>query len=129
MRITYQVRDYIRKTIDKKLAPVTLEQDCKMLEQAMQDSAAVINERFEQIVKEEIQTLVDKHPELKGVKLYDRYGKLQYNISDVAIFEELKSLKADREQYLYELVDRVCIDATGCKTTEDLIALITELCS
>lgn len=132
MKVTHLVSEFIRKKVESKVAKVTLEQDFEAAKDAAEKFAEDLTAEVNALAKSRFEDFLAHHPELANSNLtnpLDRYHSYHVGWGSSVIFKELQELTQMRTDYVEELVQRVCIDATKCKDTEDLIAVIDKVCS
>lgn len=132
MKVTNLISDFIRKKVESKVAKVTLEQDFEAAKNAAEQFAIDLTAEVNALAQSRFEDFLAHHPELANSTLsnpLDRHYSYRVGWSSSVIFRELQELVQMRTDYVDELVQRVCIDATKCKDTEDLLAVIDKVCS
>ena len=131
VKVTSLVSDFIRKKVESKVAKVTLEQDFETAKLAAELFAKDLTEEVNALAKTRFEEFLAKHPELANSTLtnpLDRYHSYHVSYSSSVICKELVELTEMRKEYVDELIQRVCIDASKCKDSEELEAVIDKVC-
>lgn len=127
MRITNDIRDFISKKVDAKVAKVSLEADyANAMDAAKLFETRVANE-VKLYVEQQFTEFLNLHPELANSELSMRYINVSVATYASVIRQEYEELTKLRSEYVNEVIQRVCIDATSCKDTEELLNLIDKI--
>lgn len=130
MRITNDIRDFISKKVDAKVAKLSIEQDFTAAVALAERFAETLSNNLSVVAKKEFEDFLRVHPELANSELtspittYHRFH-VAYSSSEIA--KEYQNQLKMRNEYVDEVVQRVCIDATSCKDTEELLKLIDKI--
>lgn len=127
MRITNTIQDYISKKVYDKVARVTLEADYENAMNAVKLFETRVANEAKLYVEQQFAEFLNLHPELANSELSMRYFNVSVITNSAVIRKEYEELLKLRSEYVSELIQRVCIDATGCKDTEDLLKLIDKV--
>lgn len=130
MRITNDVADFIRKKVNAKVACVSVEQDFNDAVALVKQFETELAAKVERAVQAEFDTLINAHPELDGAELINplnQHCRIWLNLGKSSINLEYAEARKLREDYVDEIVQRICIDATSCKNTEKIITLIDKI--
>ena len=124
MRITNDIRDFITKKVDAKVARVTLESEYKDAMDAVKLFETRVTDGVKAYVEQQFTEFLNLHPELANSELSMRYTSISVATYASVIRKEYEELTKLRSEYVDEVVQRVCIDATNCKDTEEILNLI-----
>ena len=127
MRITNDIRDFISKKVDAKVAKVTLETEYEDAMAAAKAFEIRVTNEVELYIKQQFTEFLNLHPELANSELSTRYHNISVATYASVIRKEYEELTKLRSEYVDEVVQRVCIDATSCKDTEELLKLIDKI--
>lgn len=127
MRITNDIRDFISKKVDAKIARVTLEDDYKDAMTAVKLFEGRVADEVKLYIEQQFTEFLNLHPELANSELSMRHFNVSVATYASIIRKEYEELTALRKDYVAEVIQRVCIDATNCKDTEELLALIDRI--
>lgn len=127
MRITNDIRDFIAKKVDAKVAKVTLETEYEDAMTAAKAFEIRVTNEVEFYIKQQFTEFLNLHPELANSELSTRYLNVSVATYASVIRKEYEELTKLRSEYVNEVVQRVCIDATSCKDTEELLKLIDKI--
>lgn len=127
MRITNDIRDFISKKVYDKVARVTLEADYKNAMDAAKLFETRVANEVKLYVEQQFTEFLNLHPELANSELSMRYLNVSVVTDSAVIRKEYEELIKLRTEYVNELIQRVCIDATSCKDTEELLKLIDKI--
>ena len=130
MRITRQLEDFIRSKVDAKIAPVLGEQEYEDTVSMCEQWGADLTEKVNTMVRSEFDAFVKAHPELEGAELsnsLERFNKLHIRYAKAVFSNEMEEKRKLRSDYVDEVCQRVCIDATQCKDTADILQLIDKI--
>ena len=131
MKITTNIREFIAKKVEAKIAPVSITQDYEAVVTIAEKFGKDLTSRIQAVVKKEFEDFLALHPELANSSLYDPtcgyHGGycVQHGNSEIA--KQYKEQIQLRTEYVDEVIQRVCIDAHSCKNTEELLALIDRI--
>lgn len=131
MKVTRQVESFIRGNVETKVAEPSVVQDYKDASNAVQQFEKELTDKIDSIAQMEFTEFVKNNPELAGAELivstYSRRYRVAWNNSTVRTeYDETTKL---RTEYVDEVVQRVCIDASKCKDTKELLELIDKVVS
>ena len=130
MRITNDIRDFITKKVEAKIAPVSIEQDYNAATAVAEQFGQQLSDTISAIAEKEFENFLSLHPELANSELtspISKYSKFYVAYTNSEICKEYREQVKLRTEYVDEVVQRVCIDATSCKDTEELLALIDRI--
>jgi hypothetical protein len=127
MRITNDIRDFISKKVDAKVAKVTLETEYKDAMAAARAFEIRVTDDVEMYIAQQFAEFLNLHPELANSELSTRYTNVSVSTYASVIRKEYEELTKLRSEYVEEVIQRVCIDATSCKDTEELLKLIDKI--
>lgn len=127
MRITNDIRDFITKKVDAKVAKVTLETEYMDAMTAVKAFESRVTAEVEFYIKQQFTEFLNLHPELANSELSTRYTSVSVATYASVIRKEYEELTKLRSEYVNEVIQRVCIDATSCKDTEELLKLIDKI--
>lgn len=130
MRITNDIRDFITKKVEAKVVPVSIEQDFEAAKAIAEQFGQHLSDTLNAVAKKEFENFLSLHPELANSELTSpitTYHKFYVSYSDSEICKEYREQVQLRKEYVDEVIQRVCIDATSCKDTEELLALIERI--
>ena len=131
MRVTTQVEHFIRSQLEAKVARPSVIQDFNDAKNAVQQFEKGLVAKFDSIAQMEFAEFVKNNPELAGAELEISRHANRYSVawSNSTVCTERNEAMGLRTEYVNELVQRVCIDATRCKDTKDLLELIDKVVS
>lgn len=127
MRITNDIRDFISKKVDAKVAKVTLEAEYKDAMDAVKLFETRVTDEVKLYVEQQFTEFLNLHPQLANSELLMRYTSVSVSTCASVIRKEYEELTQLRSEYVNEVIQRVCIDATSCKDTEELLKLIDKI--
>ena len=130
MRITRQIEDFIRSKVDAKIAPVLGEKEHADTVSMCEQWGADLTEKVNTMVRSEFDAFVKAHPELEGAELVntlEHFNKLYIRYAKAAFLKDIEEKRKLRNDYVGEVCQRVCIDATQCKDTADILQLIDKI--
>lgn len=129
MRINIDVRDFIIKKVESKVAKVSIEQDFKAAVALAEKFEKMLSNNLSAVAQKEFEDFLSVHPELANSTFINPISHHKFRIAygNSVITEEYQKQLKMRDDYVAELVQRVCIDATTCKDTEELLALIDRI--
>lgn len=131
MKVTRQVESFIRGKVETKVAEPSVVQDYADASNAIQQFEKELTDKLDSVAQMEFTEFVKNHPELAGAELivttYSRRYNVAWNNSTVRTeYDEATKLRAE---YVYEVAQRVCIDASKCKDTKEILELIDKVVS
>lgn len=127
MRLNNTVIDFISKKVDAKVAKVTLETEYIDAMDAVKAFELRVANDVELYIKQQFTEFLNLHPELANSELSTRFTNVSVATYASVIRKEYEELTKLRLEYVNEVIQRVCIDATSCKDTEELIKLIDKI--
>ena len=130
MRITNDIKDFIAKKVEAKIAPVSIEQDFEAAKAVAEQFGRDLSDKLNDIANKDFEDFLKLHPELANSSLtspINNYHKFYIAYSGSEICKEYREQIELRKEYVTEVIQRVCIDATSCKDTEELLALIDRI--
>lgn len=131
MKVTRQVESFIRSKVEAKVAMPSILQDYKDASDAVKQFEKALADKHDSIAQMEFAEFIKNNPELNGAELSVNAFSRKYNVawSNSTVCMECNEATQLRMQYIDEVFQRVCIDASKCKDTKELLELIDKVIS
>lgn len=130
MKVTNNIVNFITKRVNDKVAPVSIERDYEAAKTLAEDFAECLSSRLDAVANAEFERFLEEHPELEGSKLLSpitSHHKFHVSYTEAELCKAYREQIALRREYVNDIVERVSIDATRCKSTEEILVLIDEM--
>lgn len=134
MKVTREVKDYIRKRIDVLLPTPSQTEIMEELKEEAKIVCMQLHNDFTKLVAQTLASFIDTHPDAVGLDFHilthhwdSKPCCISANFRDTAISKELDQARRVREQQREQLEEIAIIDAVNCKTAADIDAMLIEL--